>query len=118
MHDPFPTDPTTTNPEAERLLLSFDLRAIESIATIELICKTIWEETERKASVEFLGSKGYLNFLQITAEMTDQVEHANRIDIYDLRKEDGSLQPKIISLHFHEDLGFRLEVSHNYFPIS
>ena len=88
-------------------ILSFNLRDITDIQTINFIVSIGYKETGSKFSVNFCGSKGYLNHFEISSENC-HMHGANRICIPSYTNKNGSLKSKIINIYFSKKDGVLL----------
>lgn len=84
---------------------TFPVAEILSLKMIEFICRQGYKETGRKFSVNFNGSKGYLDHIEIWCE--SQKGYKNRIDKFDLVNPNG----KFVTVHFSKENGVRLSIS-------
>lgn len=90
----------------EKLIMKFNLPEIEKITLIDEIVSTGYQKTFKKFSVEFNGSKGYLDHINISCEMHRGED--NRIDLYHLRNKDGSLKNTTVNIFYSETQGIRV----------
>jgi hypothetical protein len=89
-------------------ILSFDFGILNSMKAINNILGKLYEEANSKFSIEFLGSKGYLHFIEFKAEV-GQKENNNRIDFILLSHYKNPEDIKI-NVFYSEKKGARLEV--------
>lgn len=100
------------NDRIERLIMTFDLPLIESTSFIPLIVSKVYAETGNKCSINFCGSKGYLDHISIRCEGY-QTHDKNRLEwgfpsnIFTAK---GAFKKKKVHIFHSEANGIRIEL--------
>lgn len=82
-------------------IAKINLKNLTDILYIQAICAIGYQKTGNKFSVNFNGSKGYLDNIEIVSEGV-QKDNDNIIPIQDYLTQKGTLKSRIIQI-WHED---------------
>lgn len=93
----------------EKVIIKFKLPMLENLRMINALVVIGYQETGRKFTVEFNGSKGYLSNVQIHCE-GKQTEQNNIIWIENLLTKNGDLQSKTVTVYHSDENGVRVSV--------
>lgn len=91
----------------EKIILSFQLGALHNMDNINNILKDCYKKTGQKFSINFNGSKGYLDNIEITSEGDNLSE--NSIE-YALLVQTPNYNTIGIHIYYSRDKGVRVEV--------
>lgn len=95
----------------EKKLLGFQLPMIENVSIIEAICSLGYSETGNKFSVNFNGSKGYLDNIEISCEGVQKEN--NRINVNEFRNKNRTFKKKQVNVYYSEENGVRISIGSN-----
>jgi hypothetical protein len=91
----------------EKKILSFQLGALHDMGNINNILRDCYKKTGEKFSINFNGSSGYLDNIEITGEVNN-IPY-NRIE-YALLVQTPNYNTIGVSLYYSKDKGLRVEV--------
>ena len=91
----------------EKRILSFELGALHNMNNINDILKDCYKKTGQKFNINFNGSKGYLNNIEITSEGNNLSD--NRIE-YALLVQTPNYNTIGIHIYHSKNKGVRVEV--------
>ena len=93
----------------EKLILKLKLNQLEHLSTINDILFDGYRKTGNKFRVEFNGSKGYMDHIEIACEGT-QTKRNNIIRAKDLFTEEGWVSSETVSIYHSNENGVRVEI--------
>jgi hypothetical protein len=91
----------------EKRILSFQLGALHNMENINNILGDCYRETGQKFSINFNGSKGYLDHIEITSE-GDNLSH-NKIE-YAMLVQTPNYNTIGITIYHSKEKGVRIEI--------
>ncbi len=91
----------------EQLILKFKLPLLMKLEIIDFIVINGYKKTNEKWSVEFSGSAGYLDHIEIGC-CGIQKERNNIIWVSNLRNKNGTLKKKMCSIYHSDEAGVRI----------
>ncbi len=92
----------------EQLITKIGLPDINNIRIIEHIVVNGFNKTGAKFSVEFNGSKGYLNHITISCEGSQTADNTICFDKWTTKQ--GALRKKVVSIYHSQEHGVRIEL--------